>query len=896
MGARETITYFAELARPQEAPLDVTARKSDAAWLGTSNSWRGSDAATRLRSIDRLHRDESILRIGWHVLVGRRNDRKVFLPLLSAVCHLERLGGIEVAGEVVYTQLPWTVSDFEEPWNLTDDEILAIAIAIGLEPDGVVGVSDPTKLRGSDELHLVRGSLLYAARDRVQLSNTALLNEIAVRPDLDSTAVAAIYGHHLRPQPGEPVDPVSTVRLSAAQREVVRRSQTEPLTVVSGAPGTGKTLTLASAAMTAATQGTPTLVVTSSIHTADVLAEFLSELPGVEPVRFGDPKRRWKLANDLLAGEETDARDEAGLVDRVDRLQDRRTRLERVATDQLHGLQRLTTAIDLSADLKGAGGDMPNVGSPDFDPHRTLRLVERVLDDAITSRLVRWFDRRKLRSITRRDLPHDRLADLRDLLDAECTIRDLPRLDTEHMLETWDSLCEVTSEEHAAALDLSKSSAKQLRRKQAKQAGQLAAALQSTSSMRQLMLASLDAERLFEALPLWVGTLSECEQVLPRNSAPFDLVIIDEASQVAQPDIVGALSRARRAVVCGDPHQLRHVSFISAEQMAEAAERAGIETEPLHDVRSNSAFDAAAAAVTPIRLAEHFRSAPHLIGFNARRFYDDKLHVMTIRPANSDADRIHTQRINSTSKDRVDPIEISAAIDLAANLGRAGYDSIGLVSPFRAVADALEAVALDQWTAAELDSLGLRLGTVHSFQGSERDVVIAVLGVEAEPTSSGLRWVQQDDLFNVMTTRARQHLHIVSRAKPEALPPGVLRDYLRWGESTSDVTQTSEVDRWSGTLADALEQLGHHTQRGYRVGPWIVDVVLPDAGDAVGIEATLDPAGVEATLARRRILTDLGWRIVPAHQASWTDQPTDAALHIASRIGAFRVGQQHNSA
>ena len=78
----------------------------------------------------------------------------------------------------------------------------------------------------------------------------------------------------------------------------------------------------------------------------------------------------------------------------------------------------------------------------------------------------------------------------------------------------------------------------------------------------------LPIRQLFQAAPHVLGALRPCwamaplvvSQLLPAQRC-FDVVIFDEASQVTPADAVGALMRADRAVVAGDPHQLPPTSF-----------------------------------------------------------------------------------------------------------------------------------------------------------------------------------------------------------------------------------------------------------------------------------------------------------------------------------------------
>src|SRR5262249_12037835 len=152
--------------------------------------------------------------------------------------------------------------------------------------------------------------------------------------------------------------------------------------------------------------------------------------------------------------------------------------------------------------------------------------------------------------------------------------------------------------------------------------GALATALRSGRAARRDRLRRLD-RRLARALPLWVGSLPDIDDLLPSSSGFFDLVILDEASSIDQLLAATALLRARRAVVVGDPEQLRHVSFVADTRLHEVLTAHALEAEPLIasrlDVRRNSIFALAAAVAPVVELNENFRSEPHLVEFVAKR-------------------------------------------------------------------------------------------------------------------------------------------------------------------------------------------------------------------------------------------------------------------------------------
>ena len=92
----------------------------------------------------------------------------------------------------------------------------------------------------------------------------------------------------------------------------------------------------------------------------------------------------------------------------------------------------------------------------------------------------------------------------------------------------------------------------------------------SSNTRARLKRGHLPVRQLFQAAPHVLGALKPCwamsplvvSQLLPAQRC-FDLVIFDEASQVTPADAIGALMRAERAIVAGDPHQLPPTSFFA---------------------------------------------------------------------------------------------------------------------------------------------------------------------------------------------------------------------------------------------------------------------------------------------------------------------------------------------
>jgi very-short-patch-repair endonuclease len=142
-------------------------------------------------------------------------------------------------------------------------------------------------------------------------------------------------------------------------------------------------------------------------------------------------------------------------------------------------------------------------------------------------------------------------------------------------------------------------------------------------------------QRIMEFLPVWVITNLSARSSVPLKNNLFDILIIDEASQC---DIASALPlfyRAKNVVIIGDPKQLRHISLLSQDQDGKIAMENNID-DVFNDYSytKNSLYDLADKIgalnnIRPILLDEHYRCARDIISFSNECFYGKLLHVLT---------------------------------------------------------------------------------------------------------------------------------------------------------------------------------------------------------------------------------------------------------------------------
>jgi hypothetical protein len=282
-------------------------------------------------------------------------------------------------------------------------------------------------------------------------------------------------------------------------------------------------------------------------------------------------------------------------------------------------------------------------------------------------------------------------------------------------------------------------------------------------------------------LPVWVVSSLSVRNALPLEPALFDLAIVDEASQCDIASALPLLFRARRALIIGDPRQLRHISALSPGEEAALAAEHGVEhLLPSWSYRRRSLFAAAEQSATarggePALLAEHYRCHPAIVEFPNRWIYQGRLIVRT--SVAQLREKLEDQplglfwhdcpgfvpRASGSARNEVEVLSILELLDQwwrNGSLARQGVD-FGIVTPFRLQMERLEeAVRRRPWW--EQVKSRLTVGTAHRFQGDERDVMIFSPVVARGMPPRLVRWVAAtDQLLNVAITRARGALHVV---------------------------------------------------------------------------------------------------------------------------------------
>ncbi|MCI1734535.1 MAG: AAA domain-containing protein [Bacilli bacterium] len=274
----------------------------------------------------------------------------------------------------------------------------------------------------------------------------------------------------------------------------------------------------------------------------------------------------------------------------------------------------------------------------------------------------------------------------------------------------------------------------------------------------------------------------------------YDVLIIDEASQVSMASAIIAMSIAKRIVVVGDLKQLPEID----NEELRPIDNTLIEkyrVPPCFQYSDNNILKAVASCYKeelPFTiLTEHYRCQRDIISFSNRRFYNNELicltkpdgisnHIEIIKTVPGNHARKNPKGTGLYNLREIDEIVSYITTDKTKN--------IGVITPYRCQAELLQEKLDDR---AEVD-------TIHKFQGRECDeIIFSTVSNSSDDYyhNQELRenFVNNKELLNVAMTRAKHKFVLITSDKifnDSKGPLGDLVKYIRY-ETESNVEEGS---------------------------------------------------------------------------------------------------------
>lgn len=683
--------------------------------------------------------------------------------------------GDEDAAALADTYLP--------SWHAGQHDRMAVDVRHLLEQEyelPFVQEPEPDRLANRIDIHTPayggrNAAILFAAPPEVSASAKLIkdFDDIGRQAaSIRATALAA-----LSPEPAERAEPapeagpvrlVTPLSCNESQAGVLRSAMTRRLTVATGPPGTGKSQLVANVVATAVAAGQRVLVASTNNQAVDEVCRRCEALAPSSVVRTGAYRYRedesaalGALRNASPPKHNTEtARMRLDLaVEHLGRAREElahRARGERTLLKA--GRDREEYAVRLRLSVADLAELLPD---PQALEHKAERAAAaRLLGERRRRRLLR-----RLGIASYAGTTADACTALAGYAAAEAAWRHERQRAT--IAPDDDGLAAMLANAeaavHAASASLLETAVRSAAVHGRPHIEALASARDAGGSDWPALKQVLDVVRG------WAVTSLSARR-FPPEPGLFDLVVIDEASQCSIPQVVPLLFRGRRALIIGDVMQLPHIATISPEREATIRRAAELRSTWLEKYRMafrrHSAFHAGERATGgALLLDEHFRCRPEIAAFANHQFYNGRLTVLTDirgRPCIPGRRAIIATDVKGRAErpprgeSWINYDESEKVAEIVRHLlARLPVEAtVGVVTPFKAQADTIHgSLDVDQ---------RLRVGTVHTFQGGERDVMVFSLVAGQGMHERSIAWVdRQLNMWNVAITRARSHLIVV---------------------------------------------------------------------------------------------------------------------------------------
>ncbi len=722
------------------------------------------------------------------------------------------------------------------------------------------------------------------------------LNTIEGKWDEASRTACAFLMPGYKTMPAQPTEHIDDTVLSAplplndAQKAALRSSVKEPLTIVTGPPGTGKSQLVTSIVSNAWISGQSVLVASTNNQAVNVAC---SRAQGIWPgliLRTGSKDYRESL-NELiqkLVTERDDIPDIRALKTRFSSVSERINVLLKSMDDAtLFEIRMSSIRLGWEKLVNSLGTELIKVFVG--NNRRALLKLKSFLSNYREGkgwfrqwRINKLIDRYKLDFIGRIDEVIEVLS-----LTLEWVYLNSKVMKFDSFNVLWEKLHGLEMEFTEASKDLSAALAKTSFRK-------------GSTSLRMFAQARYryghgggPQDYFSSALKYaraWATTALSAGASIPLKPALFDLVVVDEASQCSIPNIIPLLFRARRAVIIGDPMQLTHITTLTKQAEDSLIRTIGLNKNLLLanalSYRKHSLYRSLEKKVEGIFLLdEHYRSHPDIIEISNRLFYNDSLKILTDPRRYLDIglpsvrwDNVKGNAIRPDNGSAINMREAEAVVKCVNDIARSTESSfsIGIVTPFSAQSKMISDMLDRSLSLVERQKIKLGIGTAHRFQGDERDIIVFSTVITQGLPDRTISWLEHTpNIFNVAVSRARSSLIVIGDRLYCSTLNGPLSDLAKYvtdlenKEKVSIACRRGELhSEAEKRLYEALVKKGIEVVLKARVQGYEADFVIVTENKIINIECDgrhhTDNAGRlrRQDRARDALIRAIGWDVI----------------------------------
>ena len=418
-----------------------------------------------------------------------------------------------------------------------------------------------------------------------------------------------------------------------------------------------------------------------------------------------------------------------------------------------------------------------------------------------------------------------------------------------------------------------------------------------------------------------MGPLSVAQYLAP-GQLKFDLLVMDEASQLKPEDAIGAIARSGQIVIVGDSMQLPPTSFfqrVSGDSEDENDDERAVVEE------GESILDVVRTLYQPVRrLRWHYRSQHHsLIAFSNQEFYQKDLIVFPSSHHDVPGLGVKYRAVEGgICENSRNPREASVVVDaVLEHMKDFPNETLGVVALNFEQRELIEEL-LDQRMRTDPFAVEYQermnagperffIKNLENVQGDERDVIF--ISTTYGPDSRGNQYQRFGPInganghrrLNVLFTRAKKRTVVFTSLEPDKINAGdggprgvrVLKQYLTFARSgivegaveTGD-QPTNDFERSVGAV---LNEKGYEVVPQVGVAGFFIDLAVrhPTKPGTFLLGIECDGAGYHSGRSardrdrlRQEILENLGWKIHRVWSTDWFKSRDTEVKRLLSRV------------
>lgn len=443
--------------------------------------------------------------------------------------------------------------------------------------------------------------------------------------------------------------------------------------------------------------------------------------------------------------------------------------------------------------------------------------------------------------------------------------------------------------------------------------------------IRQLVLKAAPAIQALK--PVVMMSPLSVAQFLPPGQLTFDLLVMDEASQIQPVDALGAIARCRQVVVVGDERQLPPTKFFS-KMTGGQPEEDDSESAQVADIESILGLFTA-RGMSQRMLRWHYRSRHQsLIAVSNTQFYENKLFIVP-SPYTTEAGRglrfhhVPDGRFDSGNT-RTNPIEAKRVAEAVIRHAKEHPNlSLGVASfsanQKRAIRDQIEILRrLNPDTEPFFNAHPgepFFVKNLENVQGDERDAILISVGYGRNPQGymamafGPLSSEGGERRLNVLISRAKLRCEVFASITDEDIDTergkgkGVFAfklflHFARTGRLSMAQTSGREHDSvFEIQVANALQERGYQVHAQVGIAGFFIDLAIADPERPgryiLGIEC--DGASYHSARSardrdrlRQSVLEDHGWIIHRIWSTDWFQRPKEQLDSVIAAIEAAK--------